>query len=561
VSEQSLDHILEVVVERTTEILDADRATLYVIDTDQKKMWSRVVQGNDVQRIELEIGQGIAGWAALHGRTVNVKDAYLDARFNPEVDRASQYRTRSILCQPLRSTRQQVIGVIQVLNKKHGYFGTDDEDLLAAIASQAATSIQSAQLYLDIVKKNIDLLETQLLLKERQEELELLFGIERRAAMARTGPQALTSVLGQTLEEFPSEAAALVIVDPDQDRFTYGCTDGAAAGRLHELPVGVAPPVLRRVLEAGEPFVFPASTSEELTSALARLAPPWPLRSFAALPAFHQGEGLGCLVLMNRLDDPRGYSEHDLRVLRLIANRMALSVVLARAQEEQETALRLSTIGQALSSVIHDLRTPLTLIGGYAQLMVNEADPAARKQHREQVKRQIENMGGMTQEVLAFARGESTLLARKVLLPGFLSEITEALHHELHQTGVDLEVDARYRGAVRMDEPKIKRVIFNLARNAKEAMPRGGRFTIQVDEAPGQVILRFSDTGPGIPEELEGKLFDPFVTYGKPNGTGLGLAIVKKIVDEHRGTIRVESKLGEGTTFTIALPQGEAGAA
>jgi signal transduction histidine kinase len=107
----------------------------------------------------------------------------------------------------------------------------------------------------------------------------------------------------------------------------------------------------------------------------------------------------------------------------------------------------------------------------------------------------------------------------------------------------------------RFDEARLARALHNLARNAVEAMAgRGGRLTISAKMAGSDLVIRVSDTGPGIPKEVEGRLFQSFVTAGKKGGTGLGLAIVKKIAEEHGGSISVSST-DRGATFELVLPQ------
>jgi len=122
---------------------------------------------------------------------------------------------------------------------------------------------------------------------------------------------------------------------------------------------------------------------------------------------------------------------------------------------------------------------------------------------------------------------------------------------------VELVVDVQERGTARFDEGKMLRVINNLARNAAEAMePRGGKLVIKVtrDKHEPTLVVSFSDTGPGIPKQIEHRLFQSFVTSGKKGGTGLGLAIVKKAVELHGGEITLKSAVGSGTRFTVTLP-------
>jgi signal transduction histidine kinase/putative methionine-R-sulfoxide reductase with GAF domain len=545
-SEHNIDRILDTVMEKTTELMDAERATLFVVADRTQTLWSRNTQGGEVAKIEVPIGTGIAGWVAANGRTVNVKDAYKDSRFDSSFDLKTGFRTQSVLCAPLRDSQRRTIGVIQVLNKRSSYFTPADEDLLAAIASQAAISIHNSRLYLDIVGKNIELTETSMRLNARKAELELLFKIERAAATAITLEAALEGVTTATLAEFPSEAAAVMLLEPDGSTLKAALIAGDHGSDLVALIPSMTPALVLEVMTSGQAKRAQFDLLE---------ADGWRARHGIAAPIVQQSETLGCLILVNREDNPRGFEVQDERMLSVIGSRLGLSVVLARALEEEQKAERLSVIGQALSGVIHDLKTPLTIIGGYARAMVREDNVETRKVHREKVKKQISLLKEMTGELLSFARGESELYLRKVFIRAFLDELSELLQEEFADSGVELVVEDTFGGAVKMDENKMKRVTYNLARNAREAMPDGGVFTIRVSADDDAVAMAFQDNGPGIPRELEGRLFESFATHGKANGTGLGLAIVKGLVEAHRGTVNVSSILGEGTTFTISLPR------
>src|SRR5688572_5453665 len=156
-----LDRLLHLIMEKITILMEADRSTLYLFSEDGRELWSKVVQGGEVMEIRLPVGAGIAGWVAQSGETVNIPDAYNDKRFYPAVDLRSGYRTRSILCMPMRNNQGHTIGVIQVLNKSGGPFTALDEALLGALASQAAVSIENSKLYHSVVAKNVELLEAQ----------------------------------------------------------------------------------------------------------------------------------------------------------------------------------------------------------------------------------------------------------------------------------------------------------------------------------------------------------------------------------------------------------------
>src|SRR5262249_13017186 len=159
-----------------------------------------------------------------------------------------------------------------------------------------------------------------------------------------------------------------------------------------------------------------------------------------------------------------------------------------------------------------------------------------------------DHISAMQREVLEFARGERNVLVRKVYLQKFFEEVRAAVEPMLKREGVELVIDLQDKGTARFDEGKILRVVHNLARNAVEAMSAqgGGRFSIRMTRAKKgeeeeELVLTFTDTGPGIPREIEHRLFRSFVTANKKGGTGLGLAIVKKIAEDHGGAVSVRS--------------------
>jgi signal transduction histidine kinase len=265
---------------------------------------------------------------------------------------------------------------------------------------------------------------------------------------------------------------------------------------------------------------------------------------------------LGAVALYNRRA-PQGFTEDDRALLILVAANASTAIRLQLAREAREREERLTTIGRLLSGVIHDLKTPLTVISGYVQLMQQAESKEQRDEFAELILKQFDHISAMQRDVLEFARGEKSVLVRKVYLTKFFGDVKAALEGQLAYHDVELVVDVQDRGTARFDEGKILRVIHNLARNAAEAMAdKGGKFTIRVarDKDDGAIVMTFIDTGPGIPKDIEHRLFQSFVTSGKKGGTGLGLAIVKKIAEEHGGTISVSSST-KGAKFELSLPQ------
>ncbi|MEC8023488.1 MAG: GAF domain-containing protein [Myxococcota bacterium] len=550
----NLDRLLRLIMSKITDLMAAERSTLYLLDEDRRELWAKVAQGAEDREIRIPVGEGLAGWVAKTGQSINIKDAYQDPRFSNTVDEQTGFRTYSITCQPIRNHRRKIIGVVQVLNKRDGYFTVEDEQLLAALAAQAAVSIENSKLYLKVVGKNIELLDTQEQLKDRISEMDLLFRLEQQMNQTIGLDTFLSSVLDETTSAIPAAGGAILTRHESGWRLLAKSPDYAPVFR--SLPLEHQG-VTRRIADYDSVFLCNALCEEELADEALSDALGVTLNNAIGLPLQIDGRRLGALILVNRRDNrSSGFTDEDLKLLTVIGGRAEVAIMLANQRQEVTKRTRLAAIGQALSGVLHDLKTPMTIVGGYAQLMVDEEDSQTREEYSKSITNQLSALKGMTGEILSFARGESTLLIRKVFIHQLMKEVQEALTQEFKgRTTLTLELN--YRDAIRLDSGKIKRVMFNLARNAHQAMPEGGEFLIRTAESDdGQFVdFWFSDDGPGIPESIRHNLFESFVTSGKESGTGLGLAIVKKIVEQHNGSVDFTTRTEDGTTIHIRLPK------
>ncbi|MCB4756124.1 MAG: HD domain-containing protein [Elusimicrobia bacterium] len=147
----SLEELLLLLVEESRTVLKAERATVFIVDKERQELWSKVASGTETIRIPLD--KGIAGAVAVSGHLLNIRDVYKDPRFNPEVDKKTGFRTRSVLTAPMFDAKNNVIGVFQVLNRKGGHaFDQQDEEVITLLADQASGHIENAQLYQEIRK-------------------------------------------------------------------------------------------------------------------------------------------------------------------------------------------------------------------------------------------------------------------------------------------------------------------------------------------------------------------------------------------------------------------------
>lgn len=364
-----IDELLKIILEIALEITNADRGTVYLVDEMTGELWSKVLQGDEIREIRLKIGQGIAGYVAQTGEVINLIDAYQDPRFNPEVDRKTGYRTKTMLCQPIKDKNDKIVGVFQLINKKDGVFTKKDEEMLSALSIHASIAIQNAKMAQELVNSE-----------------------------------------------------------------------------------------------------------------------------------------------------------------------------------------RLAVIGRMASSIIHDIKNPMTTIKAYAQVIRKKIGEGETIQLVDEVIRQIDRLVNMAQEILDFSRGVTSINFTKIKLGDFLDGVVAFLARDFERNKIEIEKNFEFDDEVEIDVDKMTRVVFNIAHNSRDAMPEGGKFIVKTWREDDFFFMQFTDTGKGMPEEVKKKLFEPFVTYGKKHGTGLGMAITKKIVNEHKGDIFVESELGKGTTITIKLP-------
>lgn len=234
----------------------------------------------------------------------------------------------------------------------------------------------------------------------------------------------------------------------------------------------------------------------------------------------------------------------------------AMRVQLKKSQEKLIHSERLSTIGQMASSIIHDFRNPMTTINlAVSSLQQGKGiTPEKTENWYRLIRDAIQRMVIMAQELLDFSRGDSRLEKQELSLDEFIKLLVQSVTMNLEQAKVKLEVQENYKGTALIDADRLHRALVNIITNAQDAMPQGGTLSVTTGKEDSFLYFTISDTGVGIPPEIKNQIFDAFVTAGKKKGTGLGLAITKRIIDQHGGTIEVESEQGKGTKFRVKIP-------
>jgi len=228
---------------------------------------------------------------------------------------------------------------------------------------------------------------------------------------------------------------------------------------------------------------------------------------------------------------------------------------IARANEQLLATERLATIGKMAAHVTHEIRNPLSSIGLNVELLEDEfgSDESEGRALVKAIKNEVERLTQLSEQYLSVARRQPLRLEEEDL-GEVVSEALEFMRRDLERQGVQTQIDiAPDLPSVRVDEAQLKQALFNLLRNAREAMPDGGTVQVSVGTNEDGIDIVVDDEGAGMDEATRAKLFEPFFTT-KGHGTGLGLAITRQIVVAHGGRIACESRPECGTRFRIHLP-------
>jgi signal transduction histidine kinase len=250
---------------------------------------------------------------------------------------------------------------------------------------------------------------------------------------------------------------------------------------------------------------------------------------------------------------------------------VSLNTEIARMQAQLEAVRqqltetqRLATIGTIAAVIAHEFNNLLTPIVSYSQFALQSAE--SEKPDMELIKKALgkafgsaTKAGKICTSMLSLARGESTF--GEVSVQILVDEVLMVLARDPQKDGIALRVQVQPDLCVHGDTVQLEQVLLNLLINARQAMlGKGGSLTVKAAKIEDEVRIQVIDTGPGIPEKLLPKIFQPFFTtkgtakQGESKGTGLGLAICKEIIEHHKGRIDVSSEVSRGTTFTIHLP-------
>jgi adenylate cyclase len=222
-SELDQHTLMMTIIEKTRTVLDADRCALFILDEVRNQMWASLHDGTIIRTGR---GEGIVGWVATNDKPLNITDAYADARFNTDVDKETGYRTDTILAVPVHDAQQKLTGVIQMINKKGGPFGSDDQDMLQMIASQAGVTLNNAAIF-DSVKKD-------------QANFNVLMDISKKLSSELNIQKLIQSIMDSAKGLLDCDRSTLFLADHSKNELYSYMADGVGTEIRLPITAGIA---------------------------------------------------------------------------------------------------------------------------------------------------------------------------------------------------------------------------------------------------------------------------------------------------------------------------------
>ena len=396
-------------------------------------------------------------------------------------------------------------------------------------------------------------------------QIHTLYQVNRFISSIYNLDQLLDLIMREAETAVAAEASCIALYDSSNNLLHIEFASGEADEGVRHLSFPLGQGILGAVAASGKAVLADDAHRDPSFDSSVDRQTGFTTKSILATPIQRRQELLGVLEVINKKDGPC-FTAEDSLLLEVVANQAAVAIENARLFERMVQSEQLSVIGRMAASVIHDLKQPMSVIRGFAELLGNqEMDPEKRKKFSDMILEDVDLFMSMTQELLDYSRGTMSLKPRAVQLGDWLEGVLKPLREDLARFQVNVVTDLHYRGPVRLDPDRMRRVLTNIASNAQDAMPKGGTFTVTTRSGDGFWELELKDTGAGIPLELRTRIFEPFVTSGKDHGTGLGLSIVREIIRGHGGEISVHSRVAEEevgqrpeTAFLITMPAAAA---
>lgn len=400
-------------------------------------------------------------------------------------------------------------------------------------------------------------------------EIEHLYRVEKFMESISDINRLMEAIMHESALALNSESSSLALYDEKEDELHFFAARGEEEERdfeksLMSVRMKMGSGVIGWCAQNKEPIVINNAYDNPLFDQSTDKKTGFVTRSILAVPMLHREKLIGVVEAVNKRESD-GFTDHDLKILSVLAAQAALVIENARLYEESIRQARLTAIGQGIAGAAHCIKNILHGISGGAYVLeVGIRSEKIDKVERgwDVLKRNTQIMQDLVLDMLTYSREREPELEPSDINK-ICNDIAGLLNEKAQEGNIDISSDLQSDiGEVTFDPKGIYRCILNLASNALDACDKSeGAVVITTKhvETDDSLEISVSDNGCGISEEDKENLFKVFFSTKGTKGTGLGLAVTEKIISEHGGEIRVDSEVGTGTTFTIKLPvyQGE----
>ena len=540
---------LQLIVDQAVGLMRAASGSAVLINPTNGLLEIHAARGlpANAGELKLRVGEGITGWVARTGKPARVGDVQTDPRYVP-----LRSGVQSELAVPLE-VAGEVRGVLNVDADRPDAFSAEDQDLLEGLAVQAARVIHNTWLY------------EQLRLKARR--FESLASVSRTINSTLNLDDALSVITREACLLMQAKMCSLMLLDSARDRLELRASFGAGEAYIKRPPLSVEDSLLGVVVRRKKPLQLEnVQVSSRYQSV--EVARREGLVALLSVPLLYGGQATGTLSVYT--DHPYTFSNEEIHILSALAELSAIAIEKARLYErvvDMEEQLRqnekLSALGLLAAEAAHEIRNPLTVLKMLyhsLDLRFPEGDPRAKDARI--IDEKIGQLNQIVEQILNLARSAEPQLA-PVNLNQLVEELGLLVRHKLKHQNIQwiqkFEPDLPpLMGAA----TQLEQAFLNLILNAAEAMPGGGALTITSHSVrvprsraqPTHVVLEFRDTGQGMSDEQRRNAFTSLLSTTKAKGTGLGLAIVARVVEAHRGRVKIRSRLNHGTAVSVILP-------
>jgi signal transduction histidine kinase len=489
--------------------------------------------------LKLRVGEGVTGWVARSGQPARIGDVTADRRYvmvHPGV--------KSELAVPLE-VQGEVRGVLNVDSDRQDAFSSGDQELLETLAIEAARVIHNTWLY------------EQLRLKAQL--FESLVSVGQVINSTLNVDDALKVITREATQLLGAKMSSLLLLDATRQWLDLRASFGAGPSYIEKPRLSVEESLVGIVVRRKKPL---AVENVQISSRYQHIemARKEGLVSLLSVPLVYSGQAIGALNIYTM--EPHSFSNEEMRIALALAELSALAIEKARLyervvdmEEHLRQSERLSALGLLAAEVAHEIRNPLTVMKMlYHSLNLNFEASDPRSRDAAIIGEKMDLLNRIVEQILDFARSTEPKFS-SVDINELIEKLALLTRHKLQNQGITLErrLDPELP-LVMADGTHLEQAFLNVALNAVEAMPRGGQLTILTRRDADHVAIEFKDTGHGMTEEQQRRAFASLLKTSKQTGTGLGLAIVARVVEAHRGTVRIDSRPGHGTTLGIRLP-------